>query len=159
MKKLLTILLATILSVSLVACGGSGGGSTSEQKDKTVDEVKQIMMDKGYNVTDSAEEDLFFEEGLVAVKGIDFDHDDEPILFTYYEFPSTKEIDKLRSDCNGADFEKINENMYAYTEGTGNVIFYIGLGQTHISIVYPFDNTVEVSYVTDVLAEIGLPVK
>lgn len=116
MKKLFSILLVVLMSFSLVACGGGNSSNSSKSKDKSVEEVKQIMLDKGYNVTDSDEGDLFFEEGLVAVKGIDFDHDDELLLFTYYEFPSTKDIEKLRTDCNGDAFEKINDNFYAYTD-------------------------------------------
>lgn len=158
MGKILKILLATVLAISLVACGGGNSGSSSKSKDKSVEEVKQIMLDKGYNVTDSEEGDLFFEEGLVAVKGIDFDHDDEPLLFTYYEFPSTKDVEKIRSDSNGELFEKINDNFYAYTDGLPEPIFYIALGETHVSIVYPFGD-VDQSEIINTLSEIGLPVK
>ena len=45
MKKLLSVILASVLVFTLVACGGSGGSTSSA---KTIEEAQKIWEEAGY---------------------------------------------------------------------------------------------------------------
>lgn len=150
MKKILSIILASLLAVTLVACGGgnSGGGDTSKSTAKTIEEVQTAWEGIGYEVTPIAADELGFEAG-VAEKGIQvLDFDGNLIAIAYFEFASKADADKIVDSFKsqeGITVEEVNANFFKLVEEGGHISSYVAHNDKYVSLGLPFgdDNSLE----------------
>lgn len=142
MKKILSLILASLLAVVLVSCGSSGSNGSASNA-KTVEEVQSAWEALGYEVTTLAETDLAFDTAT-AQKGVQvLDYENKLIAMAYFEFASASEVEgvvKSFQDLNGQDgtvIEQVNDNFIKIKDESGTVGSYLLYNDKYLSLGLP----------------------